>query len=215
MNSAQTLSADLDTDSAAPAWVLRRVPFGIFLIVASVIGFLASFSLSAEKYDKLAHPDVVLSCDLNPFFSCGSVMEHPESELFGFPNQLLGIAAFVFPLLLGVLILAGTRIPGWVMIGLDIGLALGVVLVMFLFYTSIYTIGVGCPWCIIVWTVTIPMFVAVTAHNALRGAFGSRAAQNAIVRVLAKENVALSVLWMLIIFACIVVQFWSFFSTLF
>lgn len=215
MNSAQTLSADLDTDSAAPAWVLRRVPFGIFLFVASVIGFLASFSLSAEKYDKLAHPDVVLSCDLNPFFSCGSVMEHPESELFGFPNQLLGIAAFVFPLLLGVLILAGTRIPGWVMIGLDIGLALGVVLVMFLFYTSIYTIGVGCPWCIIVWTVTIPMFVAVTAHNALRGAFGSRAAQNAIVRVLAKENVALSVLWMLIIFACIVVQFWSFFSTLF
>ncbi|WP_210605340.1 vitamin K epoxide reductase family protein [Brevibacterium oceani] len=215
MNSEQTLSADVDTEPAASAWVLRRAPFGIFLIIASVIGFLASFSLSAEKYDKLAHPDVVLSCDLNPFFSCGSVMEHPESELFGFPNQLLGIAAFVFPLLLGVLILAGTKLPGWVMIGLNIGLALGVVLVMFLFYTSIYKIGVGCPWCIIVWTMTIPMFVAVTGHNVLAGRFGQRVTQSPIVRVLAKENVALSVLWMLIIFACIVVQFWAFFTTLF
>ena len=215
MNSAQTRSADLVSAPGTSAWVLRRAPFGIFLIVASVIGFLASFALSAEKYEKLANPDVVLSCDLNPFFSCGSVMEHAEAELFGFPNQLLGIAAFVFPLLLGVLLVAGAELPGWVMVGLNVGLALGVVLVMFLFYVSIYRIGVGCPWCIIVWTVTIPMFVAVTAHNLLSGRFGPRAAESPFVRVMAKENIALSVLWMLIIFACIVVQFWSYFSTLF
>jgi uncharacterized membrane protein len=214
VNSAQTLPADHEAPSTTRSWVLSRAPFGIFLIVGSVIGFLAAFSLSAEKYDKLAHPEAVLSCDLNPFFSCGSVMEHPEAELFGFPNQLLGIAAFVFPLFIGVLILAGTKLPGWVMVGLNIGLGLGVVLVMFLFYISIYKIGVGCPWCIVVWTVTIPMFVAVTAHNALAGSFGPRAAENTIVRVLAKENIALSVLWMLIIFACIVVQFWAYFSTL-
>src|SRR5699024_9725764 len=150
----------------------------------------------------------------NPFFSCGSVMEHPEAELFGFPNQLLGVAAFVFPLLIGVLFLAGPELPGWVMIGLNLGLALGVVVVMFLFYVSIYRIGVGCPWCIVVWTVTIPMFVAVTAHNVLSGALGTRAEANPFARVFAKENIALSVLWLLIIFACIVVQFWSVFSNL-
>src|SRR5699024_7393627 len=77
-----------------------------------------------------------------------------------------------------------------------------------------YRIGVGCPWCIVVWTVTIPMFVAVTAHNVLSGAFGSRAEANPFARVFAKENIALSVLWMLIIFACIVVQFCSFLSGL-
>src|SRR5699024_7365756 len=70
------------------------------------------------------------------------------------------------------------------------------------------------PVCIVVWTVTIPMFVAVTAHNVLSGAFGTRAEANPFARVFAKENIALSVLWMLIIFACIVVQFWSFFSNL-
>ena len=215
MNTTLTHSDDLETADTTSSWVLRSAPFGIFLIIASVIGFLASFSLSAEKYEKLANPDVVLSCDLNPFFSCGSVMEHAEAELLGFPNQLLGIAAFVFPLHLGVHILSGTRLPRWVMLGLNIGLACGVALVMFLFYVSIYKIGVGCPWCIIVWTVTIPMFMSVPARNLLTGAFGQRAADNAVLRVLAKENIVLSVLWLLIILACIVVQFWAFFSNLF
>ena len=122
MNTALTRSDDLETADTTSSWVLRSAPFGIFLIVASVIGFLASFSLSAEQYEKLANPNVVLSCDLNPFFSCGSVMEHAEAELLGFPNQLMGIATFVFPLLLGVLILSGTRLPRWVMVGLNIGL---------------------------------------------------------------------------------------------
>lgn len=215
MNSTETLPADHHIPPApAGSWVLRPLPFGLLLIVSSVIGFLASFSLSAEKYEKLENPNVVLSCDLNPFFSCGSVMERPESELFGFPNQLLGIAAFVFPLLLGILILAGTKLPGWIMVGLNIGLFLGAVLVTFLFYVSIYVIGIGCPWCIIVWAVTIPMFVAVTARNMLVGNFGPSLAENSFVRVLAKENIAISGLWLLIIAACIVTQFWGYFSTL-
>lgn len=197
------------------SWVLRPTSLGIFLIVTSIVGFLASFALAVEKYEKLEDPNAVLSCDLNPFFSCGSVMEYPESQLFGFPNQLLGIAAFIFPLLLGVLFLSRTNLPRWIMLGLNIGLALGTVLVMFLFYVSIYAIGVGCPWCMVVWTMTIPMFVAVSAHNVLAGNFGRRIAQNPILKVVSKENVAIFVLWMLVIAACIIVQFWNFFSTLF
>lgn len=216
MNTADTLpDDDIGIVPQTRSWVLRPKAIGLFLIVASVVGFLASFALAVEKYEKLEDPNAVLSCDLNPFFSCGSVMEYPESQLFGFPNQLLGIGAFIFPLLLGVLLMAGAKIPGWVMIGLNIGLALGTVLVMFLFYVSIYVIGVGCPWCMVVWTMTIPMFVAVTAHNVLAANFGARLARNPIARVLAKENAALFVLWMLIIAACILVQFWTFFSALF
>lgn len=215
MNSADTLpDDDLDVVPQTRSWVLRPTSLGIFLIVTSIVGFLASFALAVEKYEKLEDPNAVLSCDLNPFFSCGSVMEAPESQLFGFPNQLLGIGAFIFPLLLGVLLLAGTKVPRWVMVGLNIGLALGTVLVMFLFYISIFKIGVGCPWCMVVWTMTIPMFVAVTSHNVLAGNFGDRLPANPIARVMAKENVPIFVLWMLVIAACIVVQFWNFFSTL-
>ncbi len=216
MNSAEPLVDDeLDVASSRRPWVVRSVPFGVFLVVTAVIGFLASFALSVEKYEKLENPEAVLSCDLNPFFSCGSVMESVQSQIFGFPNQLLGVGAFVFPLFVGVLLLAGVRLPGWIMVGLNVGLALGVVLVMYLFYSSIYVIGVGCPWCIVVWAVTIPSFCAVTARNALAGDFGRAAAESTMVRVIAKENVAIAVLWLLIIAACIVVQFWNYFSTLF
>ncbi|MDN5909015.1 MAG: vitamin K epoxide reductase family protein [Brevibacterium sp.] len=216
MNTAETLPADdIEMVPQPRSWVLRPTSLGIFLIVTSIVGFLASFALAVEKYEKLEDPNAVLSCDLNPFFSCGSVMEYPESQLFGFPNQLLGIAAFIFPLLLGVLLLSRTNLPRWIMLGLNIGLALGTVLVMFLFYVSIYAIGVGCPWCMVVWTMTIPMFVAVSAHNVLAGNFGRRIAQNPILKVVSKENVAIFVLWMLVIAACIIVQFWNFFSTLF
>ena len=215
MNIADTLPEDaIVANPPRRPWVLRSAAFGVFLIVASVVGYLASFALSVEKYEKLENPNAVLSCDLNPFFSCGSVMEAPQSQLFGFPNQLLGIGAFIFPLLLGVLLLAGARIPGWVMVGLNVGLALGAGLVMFLFYVSIYDIGVGCPWCMVVWAMTIPMFVAVTAHNVLAGNFGARISDSTIARVLAKENIAIFVLWLIIIGACIIVQFWNFFSTL-
>lgn len=216
VNTSDTLpDDDIDVVPQTRSWVLRPATLGIFLVVTSVVGFLAAFALAVEKYEKLENPNAVLSCDLNPFFSCGSVMEYPESQLFGFPNQLLGIAAFIFPLLLGVLLLAGARIPGWVMVGLNVGLALGTTLVMFLFYISIYKIGVGCPWCMVVWTMTIPMFVSVTAHNALAGNFGAGIARNPIARVLAKENIAIFVLWLLVIAACVVVQFWNFFATLF
>ncbi|WP_236864040.1 vitamin K epoxide reductase family protein [Brevibacterium daeguense] len=195
-------------------WFMGEVSLGVFLVVASVIGFLASFELSIDKVRKLEDPSAQLSCDFNPFFSCGSVMAYPQSQLFGFPNQFLGIAAFIFPLLLGVLLISRTRIPGWVMLGLNSGLLLGTVLVMYLFYTSIYRIGIGCPWCMVVWAVTIPMFCVVTGYNALAGNFGARVRDNAFIRVFAANSLLISLLWLFVIFACVVIQFWTFFGSL-
>jgi uncharacterized membrane protein len=195
-------------------WFMSEVRLGVFLVVASVIGFLASFELSIDKVKKLEDPSAELSCDFNPFFSCGSVMAYPQSQLFGFPNQFLGIAAFIFPLLLGVLLISRTRIPGWVMAGLNVGLLLGTVFVMFLFYTSIYRIGVGCPWCMVVWAVTIPMFCAVTGYNVLAGNFGAGVRDNAFTRVFAANSLLISLLWLFVIFACVVIQFWTYFGSL-
>ncbi|WAL40598.1 vitamin K epoxide reductase family protein [Brevibacterium sp. BRM-1] len=195
-------------------WFTRDRPLGIFLIIASAIGFIASFDLSVDKVKKLEQPDRVLSCDFNPFFSCGSVMRFPQSQLFGFPNQFLGIMAFVVPLLLGILLVSRTPIPRWVMIGLNVGLALGTVFVMFLFITSIYVIGIGCPWCIVVWSVTIPMFCIVTARNALTGAFGAGIADSTGTYALASNAVFAAVAWMLVIYGCIVLHFWPYFSSL-
>lgn len=217
VNTAQRVEDEdlLLEDRPEPTGMTRPVPMGWFLIAGSLLGLWASYALSIDKFRLLADPEASLSCDFNPFFSCGSVMSNWQSELLGFPNQFLGIAAFIFPLLIGVMLVSGAQIPRWIMVGLNIGLLAGVSLVMFLFYSSIFVIGVGCPWCMLVWLVTIPMFVLVTAHNALSGNFGSAIAYNNGVRIAAGMPIPIAILWLLGIAMAVVVQFWQFFSTLF
>ena len=187
---------------------------GTFLLLTGVVGLLASFTLTLDKIRLLANPDAVLGCDLNPYFSCGSVMTYPQSEIFGFPNQLIGVVAFVVPIALGVLLLSRVEIPDWVMNGLAVGLLGGVVLVTFLQYTSIYTIGVGCPWCMVVWVVTIVQFCVVLAANVLRGTFGRSAEDSTVLRVLASMPLVIAAVWLLVIATAMVAQFWTFFGSL-
>lgn len=202
-------------ETQSSSWLLNPVVHGIYMVAFSVIGLLASFDLSIEKVKKLENPEYILSCDMNPFFSCSGVMQYPQSQLFGFPNQFLGIAAFVFPLLLGVLLISRAQIPGWVMVGLNIGLLGGVALVTFLYISSIWVIGIGCPWCIVVWTVTIPLFCTTTGYNALVGNFGTRIRDNVTVRVFASSSLLISVVLVFVIYVSIVIRFWDYFSTLF
>lgn len=200
--------------SVPSPWFSRGRPFGIFLVVTAVIGLIASLDLSIEKIKKLENPGHVLSCDFNPFFSCGSVMNFWQAQLFGFPNQLIGIAAFIFPLLLGVLLISRTDIPRWVMVGLLIGLTGGVALVIFLFVSSIFVIGIGCPWCIVVWTVVIPMWFITAGHLALTGGFGAAVQNSPAVQVFASHAVLLSAAALALIYLSIVAKFWTFFSSL-
>ena len=205
---------DDDLEETPRRWYTRSRDLGVFLIVTSIIGFLAAFELTVDKFRLLADPDVVLSCDLNPFFSCGSVMTFPQSELFGFPNQILGVFAYAFPLLLGVLLVSAVKVPDWIMNGLSIGLLGGVALVTYLQYASLIEIGVGCPWCMIVWVVAILQFCVVVASNILRGAWGESARQSTALRVLASSPILIACLWLLIIATVMVVNFWSFFGSL-
>lgn len=184
------------------------------MIVLSAIGLLASYDLSIEKVKKLENPDYVLSCDVNPFFSCGGVMEFWQSQLFGFPNQFIGVAAFIFPLLLGVLLVTRAVIPGWVMVGLNIGLLAGTALVVFLYISSIWVIGIGCPWCIGVWTVVIPLVCTTTGYNALKGNFGARIRDSVTVQVFAKNSLLIAALIMVLCYLSIIAKFWTFFSSL-
>lgn len=195
-------------------WFTGHRGLGSFLLITGVIGLLSAFELTLDKFRILEDPDVVLGCDLNPFFSCGSVMTYPESQIFGFPNQLIGVFAFMVPIVLGVLLLSRVDVPHWMMNGLAVGLLGGVVLVTFLQYTSIFTIGVGCPWCMVVWVVTILQFCVVTASNILRGAMGPGVQGSTVLRVLASAPVALAAVWLLVIGAVMVVEFWTYFGSL-
>ncbi|WP_293784875.1 vitamin K epoxide reductase family protein [uncultured Aeromicrobium sp.] len=142
---------------------------GLFLAIAGSIGVLASSILTIDKITLLeaqaAGEQLTLGCDLNAFVSCSGVIASEQAEAFGFPNPLIGIVGFAVVTTLGVLLASGLRLPGWVWGGLQAGTIFGIAFVTWLQYQSIFSIGRLCPWCMVVWTVMIPVFVLVTARN--------------------------------------------------
>lgn len=136
---------------------------GLFLALAGSIGLVASAILIVEKINLLKDPADALSCDINPFVSCGNVINTDQASAFGFPNPLIGVAGFAIVVTLGVLMAAGVKLPSFVQAGLWLGSLCGISLVTWLQYQSIYDIESLCPYCMVVWSVTIPIFVLVSA----------------------------------------------------
>ncbi|HZQ34281.1 MAG TPA: vitamin K epoxide reductase family protein, partial [Mycobacterium sp.] len=166
------------------------------------------FMLTVEKVKVLTNPSYVPSCSINPVLSCGSVMATPQASEFGFPNPMIGIVAFTVVVVTGVLAVSRVTLPRWYWLGLAAGSLVGVVFVHWLIYQSIFRIGALCPYCMVVWAVTIPLFVVVSSI-ALRPDTGS-----AVARGLHRWRWSLVVLWFVALILLILVQFWYYWSTL-
>ncbi len=147
---------------------------------------------------------------MNPIVSCGSVMDSPQASLFGFPNSLLGIAAFAAVTTIGVVLSAGFRAPRWFWLSMQAGTVVGVVFVHYLIYNSLYVIGALCPYCMVVWVVTIPLFSYTTLHNLERGHF---TAGRPVALGLVRFHSLVVVLWFALIAALILQEFWSFWTS--
>ncbi|GAB2737545.1 vitamin K epoxide reductase family protein [Sinomonas soli] len=147
----------------------RTVPFAWLLLVASAVGWLASGELVLEKIEKLINPSHTTICDVNPWISCGEVMSTWQSSLFGFPNMFIGIVAFAVTITVAVALLAGARFSRWFWVGLQVGVTLGFVFVIWLWSQALYAIGILCPLCMVVWAMMIPIFVWTTARNLVHG----------------------------------------------
>jgi uncharacterized membrane protein len=145
----------------------RAVPW--VLIVGGALGLLAAFQLTLDKVRILADPDYNPSCNINPVLSCGSVIVTEQASVFGFPNPIMGLVGFSVVITIGVLLASRVVLPRWVWLGLNVGALAGVVFVHWLVYQSLYSIGALCPWCMVVWAVTLPIFVYVTAANLATG----------------------------------------------
>ncbi|MDP9842983.1 vitamin K epoxide reductase family protein [Streptosporangium lutulentum] len=190
----------------------RSLPW--LLLVGGAIGLGAAFTLAVEKIALLKDPSYVPSCSINPVLSCGSVMTTPQAEVFGFPNPLLGIAAFALVSTVGAALLAGARLGRWFWLGLQAGVTFGVVFVHWLVFQSLYVIGALCPYCMLVWTVTIPIFFYVTLHNLHRRHLPLPAGGRRVAEVLVGYHTVVVTVWFLSIVAVIGVRFWSYWSTL-
>jgi len=135
------------------------------LVVGGIIGIFASIELIIQKIAVLSDPDFVPNCDINPILSCGSVISTEQASLFGFPNPVLGVMGFTIVIMFGALLFIGVELPRLMWLGLNFGALAGMVFVIWLVSQSLYAIGALCPWCMVVWAVTIPIFWQVTTDN--------------------------------------------------
>lgn len=71
----------------------------------------------------------------------------------------------------------------------------GAVFIHWLMINTLFDIGAMCPYCMVVWAITMPMFVVVTARNAHRYASGRDGALAGVAGFFARMAVALLIIW--------------------
>lgn len=147
----------------------RPVAFAIFLVIAGVLGLLAAYELSVEKVLTLSDPDHVPSCNVGVLVGCSTNLESWQGSVFGFPNPFLGLMTWPAVIVVGTALLAGARFARWFWVVFNLGVAGALAFVAWLIAQSIYVLDVLCPWCMLTWAVTIPVFWAVTLFNLREG----------------------------------------------
>lgn len=141
-------------------------------------------------------------------------METAQAALLGFPNPVIGVAAFPVVVTTGVVVLAGGRLAQWYWMGLQAGVTAALALVFWLAFQSIYRIGALCPYCMVVWSVVIPISWYVTLRNLARGTFGVRVRDSRATTFLKEWHAPLLLAPFAFLLALIAERFWSYWSTL-
>jgi uncharacterized membrane protein len=184
------------------------------LVIAGIIGLIASFILTYDKIQVLRNPDYTPPCNINPIFSCGSVMKTEQASLFGVPNTIFGLMGFTALITLGFVVAAGAVLKQWIWVVAQATATLGVVFMHYLFFQGVFRIHAICPWCFVIWMITIPVFWYLTLYNL-------RQSNIRLPRSLRKLNMFLQanhgnilLVWYAVIFLILLFQFWDFWITL-
>ena len=182
------------------------------LIIGGAIGLICSFIIMYEKISLLQNPQYTPSCDLNPVISCGSVMASSQSHIFGFTNPIIGLMAFPVLITTGIVLLMGAQFKRWYWTGLQLGTIFGLAFVHWLFFESVYRIGALCPYCMVVWAVTITTFWYVLLYNVqLNFAHIPERLESTAVFV-RKHHIDILLVWFLVIAGLILKHFWYYYS---
>jgi uncharacterized membrane protein len=213
---ANTVAASAQTgepvgDSAVPRAVEVSPASACWLLIAGVVGLIASGTLTVEKIELLLNSSYVPSCNINPIVSCGSVMKTPQASALGFPNSLIGIVAFTVITVTGVLAVAKVPLPRWYWVGVTVGTLVGAAFVHWLIFQSLYRIGALCPYCMVVWAVTMTLLVVVSTIAFRPAGAGPT---SAVMRELFRWRWSIAALWFTAVILLILDQFWDYWSTL-
>lgn len=147
----------------------RPLALPLSLIVLGLLGFVASFALTLDKFTLLKDKDAILACSISIFTGCATNLNSAQGEVFGFPNSMIGIVFFSATITLGVAILAGAIFARWFCVLYAIATTASLALVIWFITQSLFVIGVLCTWCMLTWAITIPLFLVVILHSMRSG----------------------------------------------
>lgn len=137
---------------------LNDRPYGLLMVILGAIGLIMSTILLMEKFTMAEDPDYIPTCTFNSVLSCGSILDSSQAALFVIPNPILGIIGFTCVIAVGMAVLAEAQFAPWFWILFLAGTFLALVFIHWLAYESLWSLNALCPWCMVVWTVTIPIF---------------------------------------------------------
>lgn len=156
---------------------VKHKALGVFFIIVAVIGLIAAFALTLEKIHLLVNPTDKASCDFSLIVQCGKNLLSDEGEVFGFPNPILGLIGWPVVMATGAGLLAGARYARWYWVAFNVGALAALSFVIWLITQSIFHLNTLCPWCMVTWSVTIPLFWVSTFWNMKNGVYGDKVRQ--------------------------------------
>lgn len=145
--------------------ILSTKWFSVLLIIVGAVGMIASVQLTIDKIHVLKDPNFDPACNINPIFSCGSVMKTKQAEIAGVPNTLVGLATFPVLITIGAVMLFGARMNRRFWQLFQLGVLGGLGMVIYLFFQGVYRINALCIYCVATWVAMIPLVWYTTLWN--------------------------------------------------
>jgi uncharacterized membrane protein len=136
--------------AAPPLW------FQLTTWILSLAGLGVSIYLTIAHFNT----SVTLACPATSTVNCEKVTTSPESYAFGIPVAVLGLAFYVFLVVVNSPWAWRITWPPlrWARVG---AMAVGIVFVLYLIYAELFSIGAICLWCTSVHVITFALFVLI------------------------------------------------------
>lgn len=186
----------------------------VLLIIGGLLGLFASFTLLVDKIEILKDPGFQPICNINPVFSCSSVMKSSQSELFGVPSTIFGIIGYTATIVTGIVILAGATLKRWYWLAFNIGQVGAIGFVIWLFTQSVFELKTICLFCMLTWFSTIPLFWYTTVYNLREGHIVFPARMKRVNDFIQTHHGDIIAVFYVIFIAIILKEFWYYWETL-
>ncbi len=180
---------------------------GTWLTILGSLGMLASVTLLHDVIELAKNPSFVPICSINPILSCTSVMASAQAEVFGIPNPVFGVIAFTMLITFGILLTAKTTFTRWIWGAALAAGVMGVIFAHWLFFQSMFALGTICPWCSLVWVITIAIFWLLVSYVLDHELFGTTKKLTVMRSIWRRYRTAVLIAWYLLLIAIVFVRF--------